>query len=402
MTRSISILSLGALLLGGCAKSVIPLYEAAREQALSKPPPAGSDWSPDAVMQISGSALEPLIAEFLSDQGTFSEKIDLKIGSVTPKLTLEQLSLRGSKKCTGCVRVDAELSGSLRWVTPIASGREDLGASLSFDAVAEAVEAQGRWSIQMAPRNLRQVQVDVAGKKLSYAEVPVREWIDRTLLSEMTPRTVADLGEATLPLRAVRVDAVGTTLQLELLSQSPTPTAVEVEPTPLSQGWRLTIATDTLTDLAAAAAFENGEVGYAVVPVPTAFSMVSEEVFALDLRLWRTQGRGWWRDYRITGTAQVRDRRLRLEPTEVEEAGQSPGADWVDPLAMIGEGVILNTLEKALTTTLPSRHRTELGGVSTTAHILDIRPSSSSIVVSGDLTLAEKEKSPAAPRRGGR
>ena len=32
---------------------------------------------------------------------------------------------------------------------------------------------------------------DVAGKKLSYAEVPVREWIDRTLLSEMTPRTVA-------------------------------------------------------------------------------------------------------------------------------------------------------------------------------------------------------------------
>jgi len=353
-------------------------------------------------MQVSAQALTPLIQEIIERHGTLTKKIDLKIGTLTPRLSISSLSLRGARNCQGCVRVDAELDGSLRWVTPIASGREALSASLSFDAVAEAVEDEGVWSVQIAPRNLRDVAVDVAGQKLSYAEAPVRAWIDRDLLRAIPPQTIATLGDAGLPLRAVRVDAIGSTLQLSLLSRSPHPIGVSIAEGVLDTGWQLTISPDTLTDLAAAAAFENGVVGYAVVPVPLGFSLEPDQAFTLDLRLWKISGRGWWRDYRITGTASLRGKGIRLEPSSVEEAGQSPGADWVDPIAMIGEGVILNTLEKALTTTLPTRHRSQIGGVQTTAKILDIKPHSSAILVVGDLVIPATEDPKEPPKKGRR
>ena len=402
MTRSILVPLCAALVHTGCVKSVIPQYEAARDRALAEPPPVSEGWRPDAVMALSAEALEPVIQQVLEQQGTLSETIDLKVGSATPKLTISDLTLRGTKRCEGCIRVDAELTGSLRWVTPVASGRQSLDASLSLDAVVQAVEDAGQWQVRIAPRNLRDIDVDIGGKTLSYAEAPVREWINQNLLADIPPQTLATLGNADLPLRAIRIDAKGATVQLELRTRSQSTQNLDSDDTPLHEGWQLTIADSTLTQLAAAASFQNGEVGYSIVPEPLSFSLTENQEFALRLRLWKTKGRGWWRDYQITGTTSLRGRGLRLEPTAVEETGQSPGANVVDPLAMIGEGVILNTLEKALTTSLPMRHRSDLGGIESTAKITHISPHTEAIRLSGTLEVstvkAPKKPSKRAPR----
>jgi hypothetical protein len=402
LTRSTPLLIFATLVHSGCVKSVIPQFEAARDRALAAPPPAPEDWRPDAVMQLSGETLKPVIQQILEQHGTLTETIDLKLGTLTPRLTISDVSLRGTKRCAGCIRVDVDLTGSVRWVTPLASGRQKLDASLSLDAVAQAIDDRGQWQVRLAPRNLRNVDVDLDGKTLSYAKAPIQDWIGQNLLSDIPPQTIATLGDAELPLRAIRVDATGATVQLELLTRSNSLQTLPVQSGTLKEGWQLTIANGTLTHLAAAASFQNGVVGYAIVPEPLAFALDTHHHFTLKLRLWKTSGRGWWRDYEITGTASLQGKGLHLEPTAVEELAQSPGANFVDPLAMIGESVILNTLEKALTTSLPTRHRSDLGGVKSTAKITDIHSSSEAITLSGTLDVSPSKDAKGPPKRSPR
>jgi len=391
-----------ALLCGGCAKSVIPLYESAREAALAKPGKVKDDWKPDAVLHLSADALNPLIEAVLEKHGTLSEKLDLKVGTLTPNLKVKKLTLGPAKGCKGCIGVDAKLAGSVAWRTVIAKGKEDLSANLSFNAVVEVIEEDDQFVIHMIPKNLRDVSAKVAGKSLDYAEGPIEKWVAANVLDDIPPLPIAKLGSGEVPLRAVRASATGDTIQLQLLTSSPTPKSVAVDRTKVESGWKLEISTDSLVDLAAAASFENGAVGYSVVPIPTGLAFADGEQFTLDLRLWRIKGKGWWRDYEITGTTKLTDKGLKLKPESVEEAGQSPGADVADPLAMIGEGVILKTIEKALTTTLPSDQKTRVDGVKTNVKITDIGPFSNGVAVSGDLTVASAKSEDRTQKKGKR
>ncbi len=384
-----NVLIIGAALLGtGCAKSVIPLYEAAREAALAKPGAVASNWKPDAVLTLSPGTLNPIVKALLQEHGTLTERIDLKVGTITPRLHVKKLTLGAAGDCSECIGVEAKLDGSVAWKTPIAKGKETAKANIAFDAMVEVVEEGGSFSVRMAPRNLRDVRVTVAGKSLSYAEAPIEKWVDSKLLDSIPAQPIAKLGSSELPLRAVRaIGGEGIVLMLLTSSPSPKPLRVEVDELAALGDWQLVISTDSLTDLAAAAAFENGEVGYSVVPVPTAISFNDGDEFTLDLRLWRTKGKGWWRDYQVTGTTRITDKGLKLKPQSVSEAGQSKGANFVDPLAMIGEGVILKTIEQALTTTLPTDHGSKVGGVATSVVITDVSPLSAGVSVSGDLVL---------------
>jgi len=110
-------------------------------------------------------------------------------------------------------------------------------------------------------------------------------------------------------------------LVLELLTDTPDPQAVREPDQVPGNGWRLDLATDSLLDLARIASFRAEPLPRQIVAEPTSL-YVDGRSFTLGLRLWRVKGRGWWRDYSVTGTLAVTgDDRIALTPERVEPVG---------------------------------------------------------------------------------
>lgn len=343
------------LLTTGCAASVIPAFEAARDRALADPGPAPEAWQPDAIITMSPVLVDLSLRRLLESQTEVAGALDVGLLKATPRVTVEHVAL-GTGTCDRCLSVDAGLSGTLVVDTLLGSASAPMRAELSFDAEFEVLELDGSWTVTLAPRAVRTVEVHVAGADLTALTEPVVGWLTDALSGHRVP--VADLGSPSLPLRAMRVAPVGEGLRLELLTDTPTPAPVlEPDGLPLD-GWRLDLATDSLLDLARAASLgaEPGEHG--IVAEPTALFATADE-FVLNLRLWRVMGRGWWRDYEIHGTLTVADGEIALTPERVVDLGHSRGASWTDPLAGLAHGRILRTVERALETSVPAIHDTE-------------------------------------------
>ena len=105
-----------------------------------------------------------------------------------------------------------------------------------------------------------------------------------------------------------------------------------------------------------------------VVADPRALD-IKRGAFELQLRLWRIKGRGWWRDYTVSGSFTHENGRVVLEPKDVRQTGQSPGAVLVDPLAALAEGHILDGMARALQTSVPTTSSQDVGGAPMTVRI---------------------------------
>jgi hypothetical protein len=130
----------------------------------------------------------------------------------------------------------------------------------------------------------------------------------------------------------------------------------------LPEGIRVSVSETALLGLARRAAFERGELTMQVYADPRAL-VVDGQRFALTLRLWRLVGRGWWRDYSVSGTLAIEGGKLRMKADDVAEIAQSPGAGIVDPLAALFEGQVLSAIEESVQQSLPAAHAQRVGDV---------------------------------------
>jgi hypothetical protein len=76
--------------------------------------------------------------------------------------------------------------------------------------------------------------------------------------------------------------------------------------------------------------------------------------FLIGLRLWKTTGRGWWRDYEVGGEWRLEEGELVMKPGKVKDMGHSRGAALADPLIALAEGVIQKAIGGALNTAVPT------------------------------------------------
>jgi hypothetical protein len=377
----------------GCAKSVMPLYEAARADALRDAGPVPRVWEPDAVIHLSEEAISGLLTEVLHSEATLSGNVDWALGTLKPKLTVEAVSIGAAKKCNECVAVDAELGGTVTIKTSLLGKSSlSLNATVSFDAAFLVEDKQGTWTVSINPRRIRRATVDIMGLSAGLGDLdsPIRDWLNDSLVAAIPAQEVAELGTTELPLRAVRL-VPGDGMAVELLTSSPDNAEAESERETPELGWRLDVASATLLALARAASFEQGVLGYDVVAEPTELLMVDDR-FELGLRLWRIKGKGWWRDYTVRGAVLAKGRKLFLEPDDVEEGAKSAGALFADPLATLGEGVILRTIEDALTTSLPARHEGNLAGIQTELAVQGIDGVGHTLTLTGTLTMEPSPK----------
>jgi len=344
------------LALSGCV-SVIPEFEAARSRALAAPGPTPSTWQPDAVLHMSGSAVNAMVRDAIQDYGTFSSRLDLTALALVPNLTLTEMSVSaGEEDCDDCLGVAMELDGLLGVETPLGNTNTTLGATGSMDVRFLVDESEeGTWTVSVQPTRFRFLDVTVGPLAIGVGGLgeTIQGWIDRNLIASVPPQPMMSLAQDDLPLKALRIVPDDGSVQFHLLTQARQRGAVAVDGPVPEYGWRMDLSQRSLVSLARTEAFKAEPMARGIVAVPNLFSM-TEDSFTMGLRLWRTEGRGWWRDYEIEGVVKVENSEIRLRATDVEQVAKSPGAATADPLVALARGLILKFIERAFETTLPA------------------------------------------------
>ncbi len=380
----------GWALLAGCSSTVLRDFQAAKSAALAAPAPAPTHWKPDVVVQIAAptvaEALSPVVEEQLSKKTKLKYDVLGMPATANAALKVKELDLSASPRCEQCLAIDTTLKGKVEWSFAGEEGSLPASIQIGFDAQFTATQEGGVWSLEIAPKDVRKAKVEVGGSKVAAPlEGELATWV-RDRLSDIEPFSLGNLGGADLPLRAARVQAEGKDVQIHLLTASPTPGEVAPPKVTLKEGYRVWFSDASLVGLAKAKAFAQGPVGYDVVPEPTSIEL-QEESFSLGLRLWRPVGAGWWRDYTVKGALDPENKGIKLHPTEVIEGPKSKGAVLADPLAAIGEGYILKTLEQALSTTLPAKQGTKVGDIRLAAKFEHFQTANGVIQIDGSLVV---------------
>ena len=376
------------LALTACAPSVIPLYEAARNEALSAPGPAPKSWEPDATLFLSHTLIDEALATLLAQNGAFQTEIGGKLLMTTPELEVTEVVLKAAD-CDRCVRVIASLDGAIGVRSPLIDTSVPVNTKLRFDAVFDVDRNGEEWLLIVQPQKVISARFEVGGTEIANLTRGMTKWLEAAI-GELPPVEVAKLGSPDLPIRGLRVVPIGRNLRLDLLTETRTTKHIVASEEPPADGWRLDLSTDALVDLARVAAFNAEALPLSIVAEPTSL-LVEGGTFTLGLRLWRIKGRGWWRTYEVTGDAAVRNKGVVLTPLEVVEVDKSQGAAWADPLLALGHGIILKTLENAINTSVPAIHRQKGGNLKVVVQIAKLEGSGDVLSVEGQLDLAPKK-----------
>jgi hypothetical protein len=255
------------------------------------------------------------------------------------------------------------------------------------------------WTVTARVKEVRDVKVQLGRlpqvvRKL--AEDEVAEQV-RGALRELPDWSMSAIDGSSLPVRAARVAPSRAGIRVEMLTESPSPVPVAAQ-AKLTEGWRLDVSQDSLVDLARAEAFRAGPVSHDVVVDPTDLR-IGHGTFELDLRLWKTTGSGWWRDYTVQGSLAKGADRFALKARDVEQTGASEGAALADPLAYLGEGVILSSIADNVRAAFPAGTSAFAGGRRWSSRIRTISGEGERLTVTGDIVVDKLKKRDTSSKR---
>ncbi|MBN2800241.1 MAG: hypothetical protein JXX28_13965 [Deltaproteobacteria bacterium] len=388
------------LLLAACFGSVMPLYESSRDDALADPGPAPAAWQPDAMLHLSSGLIRTLVDATLSEGSPLSgTPIALgRMGTVTPDLQLNHLQVQSTDRCEDCLGVKARLGGRLGWEVLGQQGGMPAAGTVDMDFSVRAVQDRGQWTVAIAPKEVREVQINLNGTAIARAEGQLEGWLKTRLMEGVPPYELGPFGDESLPLRGLRLTPAPSGVRIAMLTTAPDAAPLRVSALKGSEGFRFDVSQSALLALARKAAFLGEPLSHGVIAEPTSLLFMPNR-FQLGLRLWRPQGKGWWRDYQVSGEMAVSDGRLKLRPKSVDEGDKSQGAAVIDPLAALGEGIILQTIEEALATSFPVHKATTVSSFQAKVAVRTVVGIDQAVQVSGDVTL-EPAGSRGQPRPG--
>ncbi|MDP6933280.1 MAG: hypothetical protein QGG40_10210, partial [Myxococcota bacterium] len=123
-----------ALLFASCLLSILPLYQQEREQVMIPATGVPEAWEPEIRFRMSSAQLSELarlsIEETLAGPTTnleFEGPLGLEAG-LRPTATVEELNLKASKDCEGCLDLTVQVKGKAKWHIGPVSG------TVPFDA----------------------------------------------------------------------------------------------------------------------------------------------------------------------------------------------------------------------------------------------------------------------------
>lgn len=340
--------------LPGCA-SVIPDFEAARDLALSEPGYIPQDWKPDASIQLSQPLLDALITTALTPPPSISSTLSAGVLSLTPTLTVERLSLTPSADCSECLQIDVDLGGTVGWSAPlIGTGTTSARVGCRIDLKMMITTVENGFRVGVAPNRIKDVHAEVAGMRTGFDLTgSIATWVQSSMVAIIPSVALTEVGSDAAPVRAARVSSTGQVVRVDLLTGARTPGVVPDVLVPPTEGFSVDVSLESLLAIARADAFRTPPMARGILAEPTKLVFEPDE-FRVGLRLWKTTGRGFWRDYEVTGTYGMEGDNLVMSPTSTKDKGHSPGAAFADPLVAMTEGLIQRAIRKALDTAVPT------------------------------------------------
>jgi hypothetical protein len=319
---------------------------------------------------------------------------------VIPDLKVVSASIKPSKACPSCLAIDVALDGTVR-TEGVLTTSSPLAGTVGIDVEIEGRSDGKDHVITLRPRDVRALEInktglpDAVGRALS---APLTAELKRALAERRDPYTIARLPASSLPIRALRTVADGQAVRVDIRTAANATRDLALGNTPPRMGWLFAIEQDSLLAIARAEAMRAGPASYDVVPEPTGLRMTGDR-FELDLRLWKTTGAGWWRDYTVHGTIARSDKGVELTPGKIEERGASEGAAAADPLAALGGSVILSTIRESMEVSMPAVHQADVGAKrKVRLDVSSVRGAGSMVQIAGTLEAGE----PPPPTRSGR
>ncbi len=387
------------LLLGlwGCVPDVRPLYEEEKARAAIIATDAPTQWAPDLVIGIGeaalGHAVDAAGTEALERSAKLLE-LSLPLGAAAqlkPKLRVTKAELKPGEGCDSCLHFDLDLRGDVKWSLGV------LGGSFPVH-----VEVGGQLQIlvengtKVVARPFRVGKVVIAGADFGALRVDpsalLQDYVRAAIGEALPPVPLVDLAESGLPIRLVRIKNGKDAIRIEVLTDVPGALPAVV-PDPGREGIIVGISETALAGLLRREAYASGlhEMNIAVDPRAVT---VEGDRFGLDLRIWRLEGKGWWRDYDVQGTLAIENGKLRLRTDErlVKQVASSPGAGLADPLAALFQAKILEAIATNLDRTLPAAHKESLGVVGLKATATQVSGLAHTLLLGGELRVVRTKE----------
>ncbi|MFT7518922.1 MAG: hypothetical protein ACI9MC_001056 [Kiritimatiellia bacterium] len=383
-----------ALALSACtSESTLPEYLAARTAALAPPPPLVKEWSPDASLHLSKVLVTELVTTALGRYNTLDQPVSLDNGAVLrPDLKVTNVNLHSGASCPTCIDVELVMDGHAAYEFSGIKIRGPLKVTskATLDVSAREI-AGGEWVVELTVKTVDSVSVRSQRLPQSITtalDEPLTKAARGKLAEYAEPQTIARFTPQALPLLAVRAGATNDGIRVDMRTYANSPTPLGAVPNKLRAGWQFSVQTDSLLDLARKRSFEHGVVAWDVVADPTGLR-IGRGTFEMDLRLYKTTGAGWWRDYLVKGTIDMKDSGFSLMTTGVEKTGMSPGATTADPLAALGEAQIIENITAGFDATIPASHGGVASGMRADATVESIYGTADMVQIRGDLSLKQ-------------
>ena len=377
------------LLLACSAEDVTAEFEARKAEALGPPAQLESGWEQEVVLLLGDEVVTRMVTGAVDAELAKTKPVDVAgLGKVKLKTRLEHLKLIKAQ-CDGCVGVRGRLEGTAN--VKVGKVKKTLPLTVKFKAQVEFASKdaglRGR-NLVMSLRKVQDLEVE-AGSLGAQLSKPLRNW-SQELLEEVEEVDLGPVGSEDLPLRDVRLQGSPQGLRIEALASCVGPCGTAVDPDWDGEGFQVVVSEALLLDTARKAAFAEGDISgdhaLDIWAEPTSLD-VDGDRFEMELRLWRIEGTGWWRDYTLRGPLALERGHLKLSADELEESGRSDGAAVVDPLAWLGEWLILDTMADSAHGAFPARDAFAVGDLQLTTTLKTLHGEGDALVLDGEVAV---------------
>jgi hypothetical protein len=314
--------------------------------------------------------------------------------TVAPSLALEGMAITPSQACDGCLSYATALRGDIRMAV--------LGAQVAIPVEATVlgtvqVAVERARAVVVRPHAVDRVRVNVRGVPALVQDPSgaVQELLRGVIARHLPVTELYSLEGTALPVRALDVRVQPDGVELRMLSDAPGSAPVGPGPIPAA-GVRVRASNALVVALARREAFAAGPVAHEIVVDPRGLRLDGEH-FAMDLRLWRIAGKGWWRDYDVRGKVAVKDGQVRVTGDSATPAGNSPRAGLADPLSAAVAPFLSGSLQRAVGQALPGSHTEVDGGIRFSARLERLSGESGAWIADAVVSAERVAPAPAPP-----
>jgi hypothetical protein len=381
---------LGIFGLMACGSEIQDLYQSEKQLVLEKAPPlSSSDWKEDIIVSIKYEPLSELAEKMVQEElkGAKLEKSVLGMNFVLrPKAQISSFELLDApNKKNHILKYKCELDGNATWKSAAMDG------SLPYSIVLNgtiAINSDGR-SAHLSVESLDGLEVKLEGSTPLNVTPLLKKWLKETM-TNLPKITIYEL-EKRDPIRGMRFQTDADAFNVQLISDVVHSQSLKKSP-PADTDWSIQMSEAVVIGLIRREAFKEGVISHGIAVDPRSLS-VSKDSFDLGLRLWKIEGFGgsWWRDYQATGTIEYKSgrERVRFKADEVTEGDKSKGAGLADPLALLGKGILLSTIEENLTIAIPQKIQWKVGDTSLEPKVKEILAIPNGLRISGNFSVNE-------------